>query len=87
MKNLLTFTITIALFALAVAALTKPDDKTCIDRVTEHYTGSIAGSILNSFDAGAVVYEVHDHIIYKTVNNSVTGKQVAVCAYGQVWIN
>jgi hypothetical protein len=84
MRSLSIFLVLLLLAIITVVSV--PDDLECVDQVTDHYAGAIAGPLL----AGGLtkdLYTVEDDIFFKTVYFRPTGNRVAIAAIGHVFIN
>ena len=70
---------------LLVAMTTKPTDQECLDQVSAHYSDTFTGGLIFGARAGRVVYQVQDHIFYKTITNRINGHCVGAAVFSTIF--
>ena len=84
MKKLIAFALVIIVIALAAIA-TKPSDEECLRKAGKKELGdNIVNNIIAQTGASKLVFDVQDHLLYKSVYDRTTSKTVAYGLFGTV---
>ena len=84
MKKLIGFVLVIIVIALAAVA-TKPSDEECLRKAGKKEMGdNIVNDIIAETGASKLVFDVQDHVFYKSVYDRTTSKTVAYAFFGTV---
>ena len=83
MKKELQIWVFLLLLFAGTAAVTKPSDTECINRIASEQAGHI-GTLGNMLDLSQHFVVVQDKVLWKEMYSTITGNQIGYAAFGQV---